>query len=133
MVLHQIFSTFHLEFSAIKKLLSTATNSALRFNTLMQPYILIYPSKTHSIDIWATNFTHAATFSIKTHQCGMNFSLKSPCPTLNFSQLHYLKLSKSPLEFQPWFSLKIQQIITSISVMIFMKISATIHLNFHNI
>ena len=57
----------------------------------------------------------------------IKISLKSPCPTLNFSQLH----SKPLLEFQPWFSLKIQQIIIWISVMIFIKILATIHLNFH--
>ena len=73
-------------------LLSTATNSTLRFNTPMQPYILICPPKPHSIDFWTTNFTHAATFSIKTHQCGMNFSLKSSYPILEFEPITLFKI-----------------------------------------
>ena len=102
MVLHQIFSTFHCEFSVMKKFLPTATNSALRFNTPMQPYVLIYPPKPYSIDFWPQT-SHMLSFSIKTHQCGMNFSIKSPYPILEFEQITSFKiLAIPPLEFQPW-------------------------------
>ena len=85
--------------------------------------LIFEPQTSHMLPLSPLKLTNAAWIS------ALNLHIQS----LNLSQLHYLKLSKSPLEFQPWFSLKIQQIITWISVMIFMKISATIHLNFHNI
>ena len=103
MVLHQIFSTFHYEFSAMRKFLSTATSLALRFSTPMQPYVLIYPPKPYSIDFRPQNSHMLPPPPLKLTNGAWISSLKSPYPILEIWADYIMQnLSIPPPEFHLW-------------------------------
>ena len=84
MVLHHIFSHEKVSIHSHK------------FSPEIQhTYVALCPHlSTKTLLHWflTTNFTHATTYSIKTHQCDMNFNLKSPYPILEFEQITSFKI-----------------------------------------